>query len=139
MIDIQSGIMGISIVSVLPSLINSVLGVVYSKKNQRLNKNQLIEAIKDKSEVINAEVTKIEALNKNFFMSGWRPLIGWICGINLAYNLIIKDVINYIMVLCNDTLPQLPYNQFNETKELIYVLLGLGAFRTIEKIKGVTR
>jgi hypothetical protein len=42
-------------------------------------------------------------------------------------------------VLCNDTLPQLPYSQFNETKELIYVLLGLGAFRTIEKIKGVTR
>jgi hypothetical protein len=72
-------------------------------------------------------------------MSGWRPLIGWICGINLAYNLIVKDVVNYIMVLYNNTLPQLPYSQFNETKELIYVLLGLGAFRTIEKIKGVTR
>jgi len=114
-IDIQSGIMGISIVSVLPSLINSVLGVVYSKKNQRLNKNQLIEAIKDKSEVINAEVTKIEALNKNFFMSGWRPLIGWICGINLAYNLIIKDVKFEGETLRRTSYPSLDLHKYQRT------------------------
>ena len=39
------------------------------------------------------EVNKIEAASSNIFVSGWRPFIGWICGVGLGtqfHNLILK-------------------------------------------------
>ena len=31
------------------------------------------------------EVNKVEAGSSSLFTSGWRPFIGWICGLALAY------------------------------------------------------
>ena len=31
------------------------------------------------------EVNKTEAAHKSLFVAGWRPAIGWICGLALMY------------------------------------------------------
>ena len=32
------------------------------------------------------EVNKTEAAHKSLFVAGWRPAIGWICGLGMASN-----------------------------------------------------
>lgn len=40
---------------------------------------------------IQNEVNKIEAQHRSIFVAGWRPFIGWVCGLALLYNFIIRD------------------------------------------------
>jgi hypothetical protein len=32
------------------------------------------------------EINKAEAQSRNVFIAGWRPFIGWTCGVAMAYN-----------------------------------------------------
>ena len=119
------------------SLISNVLNIIYTKKNQKMSKNDMLKAIEQNSSKINAEITKIEANQQSLFKSGWRPLIGWICGVNLLYTVMLRDLINYIILGFKIDLPLLPAINNSHTMELVYALLGLGAFRTYEKLKGL--
>ena len=44
------------------------------------------------------EVNKVEATHNNVFVSGWRPFIGWACGISLAYHFIIEPIIQLSLI-----------------------------------------
>ena len=77
------------------------------------------------------EVNKVEAAHHNMFVAGWRPAIGWICGLALLYSTIISPILGIWV-----TVPEV------DTSLLTTVLmgmLGLGAMRTFEKTKGVSR
>jgi Holin of 3TMs, for gene-transfer release len=86
------------------------------------------------------EVNKAEAQHKSIFVAGWRPFIGWVCGVALAWNFIGYDLLNWLRLAFLPAMPAPPALGGSET--LITVLmsmLGLGGLRTIEKIKGVSR
>ena len=77
------------------------------------------------------EINKTEAAHKSLFVAGWRPAIGWVCGLALAYN----TILNPIGAIWFDMPPV-------ETELLYPVLmgmLGLGGMRSYEKMKGVSR
>ena len=41
------------------------------------------------------EVNKAEAGHRSIFVAGWRPFIGWTCGVALAYHFIFAPLILY--------------------------------------------
>ena len=77
------------------------------------------------------EINKIEAAHKSLFVTGWRPFIGWICGLGLAYNVIISQVLSIWFAV--------PEVDSNLLMPVMTGLLGLGAMRSYEKTKGVSR
>ena len=77
------------------------------------------------------EINKIEAAHHSIFVSGWRPAIGWVCMLGLFYDVIVANILGIWF-----DLPEV------DTTLLVPVmmgLLGLGAMRTYEKTKGVSR
>lgn len=78
------------------------------------------------------EVNRAEAQAPDFFTRGWRPATGWTCNLGLFYQFIFRPIavgLGYPMpALETDTL-----------LTLLFGILGLGAYRTTEKIKGVSR
>jgi hypothetical protein len=77
------------------------------------------------------EVNKVEAAHKSIFVAGWRPAVGWICGLGLAYN-----VLAYPIMEVWFTMPEVNTALLETT---LYGMLGLGAMRSFEKMKGVAR
>ena len=77
------------------------------------------------------EVNKTEAAHKSLFVAGWRPAIGWICGMALLYSTILAPILGIWF-----TVP--PVDSALLTSVLMG-MLGLGAMRTVEKSKGVQR
>tara|TARA_R100001460_G_scaffold108023_2_gene158008 strand:+ start:14391 stop:14774 length:384 start_codon:yes stop_codon:yes gene_type:complete len=77
------------------------------------------------------EINKVEAAHHSVFVSGWRPAIGWVCAMGLFYNVILANIIGiWVDVPEVDTTLLVP---------VMMGLLGIGAMRSYEKVKGVSR
>lgn len=87
------------------------------------------------------DVNKVEAESPDLFKSGWRPMVGWTCASGLAWEWIGVKVVGTVMVLAGHgaLVAQLPRMDVKELLSLLVPLLGLGVYRTVEKIKGVAK
>ena len=84
-------------------------------------------------------LNQTEAASKSIFVSGWRPFIGWICGVGLAYAFILSPIMRFAVVLAMETPPDFPVLDISELMPILLGMLGLGGLRTYEKVKGVSR
>ena len=78
------------------------------------------------------DVNKTEAAHKSLFVSGWRPFIGWVCGVSMGFNFIGLPLLTAFDVVVSplDLATMMP---------VLMGMLGLGGLRTFEKTKGVAR
>ena len=84
------------------------------------------------------EINKTEAAHKSLFVAGWRPAIGWICGLGMASNFILIPMANFILALTGSVVV-VPLLDTGEMMPVLMGMLGLGAMRTYEKKQGVQR
>tara|TARA_R110002096_G_scaffold192812_1_gene374521 strand:- start:149 stop:580 length:432 start_codon:yes stop_codon:yes gene_type:complete len=82
------------------------------------------------------EINKVEAASSNWFVAGWRPFVGWVCGFALAYAAILEPLMRFIASV-NDYTGKFPIIDTTITMQVLLGMLGLGAMRTREKEKGV--
>ncbi|HAO98920.1 MAG TPA: hypothetical protein DCQ83_02625 [Fibrobacteres bacterium] len=82
------------------------------------------------------EINKIEAANPNMFVAGWRPAVGWICVLGLAYQFLGYPLFCWITAWRHFNGPVPPALPGDVLMTLLFGMLGLGGFRTYEKIKG---
>lgn len=95
-------------------------------KGKELDPNQILE--------LQTKINEVEAQHRSMFVAGWRPFIGWICGIAFGYHFIAFPIIRTIY-------PEVEFPQL-DSEPLFTVLmgmLGLGGLRTFEKLKGKTK
>jgi len=85
------------------------------------------------------EVNKAEAASGSVFKGGWRPFIGWVCGIAFLYHFVLQPLLLFAIAVAGVQLPALPEFDMNTLLTVLGGLLGLGSLRTFEKTKGVTK
>lgn len=85
------------------------------------------------------EINKIEAGNPSLFVSGWRPFIGWGCGVAFLYAAIFEPFLRFVSVVLFDYAGKFPEIDTNLTLQILLGLLGLAGLRTWEKKEGVAR
>jgi len=85
------------------------------------------------------EVNKAEAQSSSFFVSGWRPFIGWVCGAAVAWNWIGLKMLVFFAAYFGHPIPALAPADLGEMMPVLMGMLGLGGLRTIEKINGVSK
>lgn len=83
------------------------------------------------------DVNKIEAQHKSIFVAGWRPFIGWVCGIVLGINYVLVPLYcTVVETLHADVVCPEPFDA-NNIYPIIMGMLGMGTLRTYEKYKKV--
>jgi len=82
-----------------------------------------------------ADINKAEASNASLFVSGWRPFVGWICGAAFAFKFIGGPAAFVLSQWAGHPIT-LPVFDFTEMSTILMGMLGLGALRTVEKVKG---
>lgn len=78
-----------------------------------------------------SDINKVEAASTNWFVAGGRPFIMWICGVALLSDFLVRP---YVLAFSHAAIPAL---DMNELMPLLFGMLGLGGYRTYEKVKGV--
>lgn len=84
------------------------------------------------------EVNKVEAAHHSLFVSGWRPFIGWTCGLGMFGNFITIPFANFVLALLEIDIV-IPLVPLETMMPVLMGMLGLGAMRSYEKSKDVHR
>jgi hypothetical protein len=84
------------------------------------------------------EINAVEAANSNVFVSGWRPFIGWTCGLGMFGNFITIPFSNFVLALFEVDIV-IPLVPLETMMPVLMGMLGLGAMRTYEKKSGVSK
>jgi len=84
------------------------------------------------------EVNKVEAAHKSLFVSGWRPAVGWCCVLGMFGNFILIPLTNFGLALSAIEI-SIPLIDLETMMPVLMGMLGLGAMRSYEKAKGVSR
>ena len=93
---------------------------------------KLIE-LQQAGELAQIDVNKEEAKSDNLFVSGWRPFIGWVCGLAFAYHLILQPLLVFIATNAGHDV-DLPVFDKGMLTDTLFGMLGFGSLRTVEKM-----
>ena len=122
--------------------ITSLLDKFIEDKDQkaRLAHDVATMAQKHAQELAKAQldVNKVEAAHKSMFVAGWRPAVGWVCCLGLASNYLFIPMANFVLVVSNSNVI-VPSLDLSGMMPVLMGMLGLGAMRSYEKTKGVSR
>ena len=85
------------------------------------------------------EINKISAGHKSMFVAGWRPFVGWTCGVALAWHFVGQPLAVFVIAIAGVETPPLPVFEMESLLTVLLGMLGLGGLRTFEKTKNVAR
>lgn len=83
------------------------------------------------------EVNKVQAEHPSVFVAGARPAVMWIGAFGLAYAAIIEPLARFVARVCFDYAGEFPALDTTITMQVLFGVLGLGAYRTYEKTQSV--
>lgn len=123
--------------------ITAVLDKVIPDKDERNRLAHEIATMAEKhaheSAMAQVDVNKEEAKHRNVFVAGWRPMIGWTCGIALAWHFVVAPMVVFVSAYTGFILPELPVFDMDSLMTVLLGMLGLGGLRTYEKHKGISK
>ena len=125
----------------IDKLIGPITGIVNKfvvDKDLKMKLQHELETALHSANLAQLEVNKAEAAHKSVFVAGWRPFVGWVCGVALAYHFILSPLLQFGFALAGMK-QELPEFEFSQLSTVLMGMLGLGGLRTFEKMKGVSR
>ena len=132
-----------SLVSSLIGPVTGILDKVIEDKDQKAKLAHELATMADKlsheQQLAQIEVNKAEAASGSLFKGGWRPFIGWVCGVAFCYHFVVQPIIIFVVALVGVNIPDLPEFQMNTLLTVLGGMLGIGGLRTYEKQKGLTK
>lgn len=130
--------MNIPIISNIIDAAKDLISEVVVDKDKRAELNLELEKLRDignqrAHEQILAQIAlnTEEAKHGSIFVAGWRPFVGWVCGVGLGAQVIVMPLLDRIF----------GWRLEFDTELLLLTMsgmLGIGAMRTVEKIRGVS-
>ena len=124
-------------------ILGNVLDRFFPDKEKAAQAQRAIEtALLENAAQLNlaqVEVNKEEAQHRTVFVAGWRPFIGWVCGVALAWHFVGVPVTLFFIAWSGAEVPELPVFDMNSLMTVLTGMLGLGGLRTFEKMKGLTK
>ena len=134
-----------AIAALLPSLlpvVGDVLDRFFPNKEERAKAEREIEAKLTEHlasiDLAQLEVNKQEASHRSLLVAGWRPFVGWTCGLALFYTYLVQPMATFVLAQTGHLI-QLPPVDLSAMMPVLLGMLGLGGLRSFEKYKGVSK
>lgn len=120
--------------------VKDILGMFFPDKTEQ-EKDKIAQAfslmqLQQQADATQVAVNTTEAANASLFVSGWRPFIGWVCGLAFFAKFMGGPAVFLIAEFFNKTIV-LPPIDMTEMLPILIGMLGLGGMRTFEKLNGV--
>ncbi len=118
--------------------IGGVIDDIHTSDEEKAAAEIVMERLRQEPAKLQAAINKVEAQHRSVFVAGWRPYIGWVCGSALAWKFLGVEFFGWLSLNFGGIAPPTLVGS-NELIPLVLALLGLGGFRTVEKMAGRTK
>lgn len=84
------------------------------------------------------DVNLAEAENKNIFIAGWRPAVGWVCAAAFGYTYVLQPFLTFSLVAFGRTavVASMPKLDISSMMPVLLGMLGLAGLRSYDKNNG---
>ena len=106
---------------------------LFTSDDERNKHEEAMRKLEGDSDESQIEINKIDAQSSKLFQSGWRPFIGWTCGVGIAYSYVLSPILTQLFGFQTVEL------HMGDLIALVIALLGMSATRTYEKMKGINK
>ncbi len=106
-------------------------------KGKELDPNKKLE-IAGKLAEVQTKINEAEATHRTVFVAGWRPFIGWVCGLGLLYAVFIEPLLRFVFTV-NGWEIEFPHIDTTITMQVLFGMLGLVGARSYEKKNNLTK
>ncbi len=121
------------------SLGEQIIKRVWPDKAEQQKALLELKKLEQQGELAQLAVNLQEAKHESLFVAGWRPFIGWVCGLAFAYTFIAQPIMAFFAIILGADLAGLPELELGTMMPVLMGMLGLGWLRTQEKREGVNK
>ncbi len=125
----------------LENFANTVVTRVLGDKTAEEQSAAQIEILKITQEfqltAAQTDIDKVEASNESILVSGARPFILWVCGFAFMFDAIIEPFMDWVARVVYHSVVAFPEIDTTITMQVMFAMLGLGAFRSYDKSQTV--
>ena len=122
-------------------LVKSVGGIIdslHTSQEEKDNAKIKLQALENELKTKQIDVNKVEAGHRSIFVAGWRPFLGWVSGISVAFVYLFQPFIVMVLKIFGSDI-ELPTLDLSQLMPLILGMLGLGGLRSFEKARGISK
>jgi hypothetical protein len=127
-------------------LLDTVSGLFRDYQEKKITKEQLkfeLETFEERNshtiQLAQIGLNKEEAKHESAFVAGWRPFLGWVCGLGFAMNFLVAPIGTFICSLSGYPDIIFPQAELDTMLPVLFGILGLGGYRTFEKTQGIKK
>ena len=122
--------------------VGNIVDELYTSEEEKAAAKLAIKKVEAELKKRQMDIYLADAQSKAGGISGaiqriWRPLIGFGCALAIMFEYVLKPFLMFFLATFHiETLP-LPEMDMGTLMPLVMALLGMGAIRSYEKVKGV--
>ena len=113
--------------------VGTALNSIFTSDDERLSHEEIKIRLNNAPHELMGKLSIIEAGHRSLFVAGWRPAVGWICAIGIGFAFIGNPLLQRFV---GGGVIAVPLDMI---LELVLAMLGMGALRTFEKVRGVSK
>lgn len=113
--------------------VGKVVDGLFTSDDERLSHEEIKIRLANAPHEVMGKLSLVEAGSRNIFVAGWRPAVGWICALGIGFAFIGNPLLQRFV---GGEPVDVPLDMI---LELVMAMLGMGALRTFEKVKGITK
>lgn len=136
-VEFIAGKLGVSVDKVQETLAGMTPADLIKMKELDLEFKKHLEDNNIKLVLAQTEINLEEAKSSNWFISGWRPYVGWICGTAFGYVGLVEPFLRFVATVIFGYTGTFPVIDTSLTMQVLFGLLGLGTLRSLDKKNGV--
>lgn len=123
--------------------IGNAIDKVFTSDQERMEARAVLMKLAQQPGALQVELNKVEAQHSSMFVAGWRPWIGWVCGVSLALyywpQFTLATVLWVRASWAASELVPYPVGQIEGLMELVVAMLGIASLRSIDKALGTEK
>ena len=114
---------------------------LFTSDDERTAAKLKVLELEKSGELAQIAVNAQEARHDSIFVAGWRPFIGWVCGLAFIWAFLLYPILSFFVVAIGlpVDLTLVPELDLASMMPVLMGMLGLGAMRSWEKREGVAR
>jgi len=112
---------------------------LFTSDDERAQAKIILEKIKLEPQILQAEINKLEVQHRSVFVAGWRPFIGWVCGVGLGIQFVLSPCASWVCAFLSSDVVLPQFNGTGDLINLLLAMLGMAGIRSWEKSNKLTK